>query len=141
LSNHPVTRAGKPTEVLVVGAGKLLVYVYDLPAARAAVNCVPAGRSARAVAAGSEDEDEALAPTILLRFDRHTTRGTSGGFDRQTAPVAGGFPQQEMTPTQLTGVQTFSGRWSAQPPDSRGVRFPVTTTSAEPGAVQCPRPL
>jgi hypothetical protein len=68
LSNHPVTRAGKPTEVLVVRAGKLLVYVDDLPAARAAVNCVPAGLSTRAVAAGSDDEDEALAPTILLRF-------------------------------------------------------------------------
>jgi hypothetical protein len=30
--HHPVTRDGKATEVLVVGAGKLLVYVYDLPA-------------------------------------------------------------------------------------------------------------
>src|SRR5882757_28760 len=76
LHHHPVTRDGKSIEVLVVGAGKLLVYLYDLPAARAfataarcAGNYVPAGFAARAVAAGTDDEDaELLAPAILLRF-------------------------------------------------------------------------
>src|SRR5882757_9396153 len=74
--HHPVTRDGKATEVLVVGAGKLLVYVYDLPAARGfataarcATNYVPTGFATRAVAAGTHDEDEdLLAPAILLRF-------------------------------------------------------------------------
>src|SRR5882672_7800923 len=73
--HHPVTRDGKATEVLVVGAGKLLVYVYDLPAARAfataarcAGNYVPIGFAARAVAAGTTDDEDPLAPAILLRF-------------------------------------------------------------------------
>jgi hypothetical protein len=73
--HHPVTRDGKATEVLVVGAGKLLVYVYDLPAARAfataarcATNYVPTGFAARAVAAGTLDDEDPLAPAILLRF-------------------------------------------------------------------------
>jgi hypothetical protein len=72
---HPVTRDGKANEMLVVEAGKLLVYLYDLPAARgfaaaarAAANCIPAGLAARAVAAGTTDEEDPLAPGILLRF-------------------------------------------------------------------------
>jgi hypothetical protein len=90
--------------VLVVGAGKLLVYLYDLPAARgfaaaarAAVNCVPAGLAARAVAAGPDEEDEMLAPAILLRFAGVPRVNRVQGFSS-----AHGTPRIRIQTEQLT---------------------------------------